>query len=95
MVKHRFYQLSLSKGFTEGHSSSMHEDPTLFTHCTVGALRPVRRGQPVTKSRAPMRMQRSEEELRPVHLPDAGVQLSQEVGVKVVTQHGMLGVELH
>lgn len=73
----------------------MHEDPTLLPHCTVGALRPVRRGQRVTKTPAPMEMQRSEEELQPVHLPDAGVQLSQEVGVKVVTQHGVPGVQLH
>lgn len=41
-------------------------------------------------------MRRSEEEvLRPVHLPDARVQLSQEVGVKVIAQHGVLGMELH
>lgn len=52
-------------------------------------------GSEVTKSPAPMKMQRSEAEQRPVHLPDAGVQLTQEVGVKVVTQHGVLGVELH
>lgn len=93
--QHRFYQLSLSKGFTEGHGSSMHEDPTLLPHCTVGAFRPVRRGQRVTRGPGPMKMQQSEEELPPVHLPDAGVQLSQEVGVKVVTQYGVLGVELH
>lgn len=73
----------------------MHEDPTLLPHGTVGALGPVRRVQPVTRTLPPVRMQRPEEGLRAAHLPDAGVQLSQEVGVEVVTQHGVLGVELH
>lgn len=95
MLKHGFYQLSLSKGFTEGHGSSVHEDPTLLPHCTVGALRPAKTGEPVTKTPASMKMQRSEEALRPAHLPDTRVQLSQEVGVKVVTQNGVLGVEIN
>lgn len=51
LVKSRFYQFSLSNGFTEGHSPAVHQDPALLPHRAVGALSPVRRGRRVTRTK--------------------------------------------
>lgn len=106
VVKHGSYQVSLSKGLTESHSSAMHQYTTLLAHLTVTALRPVRtgekseleHGQKVSREehrRCSDRTLRLQEESQPFHLPDARVQLSLEVGVKVIAQHGVFTMELH
>lgn len=92
VVKRGIYQLPLSEGLAESHRSAVHQHAALLSHLTVAALGPARRGG--GQSHQSERTPASQDESQPSHPPDAGVQLSRQVGVKVVAQHSVFAVQL-